>query len=52
MKFDYELFYDFIKSNEAKEKRYQILCDDLLSETESFENYLFEPTLKSGVVIV
>lgn len=40
-KFDYELFYDFIKSNEAKEKRYQILCDDLLSETESFENYLF-----------
>lgn len=40
-KFDYELFYDFIKSNEAKEKCYQILCDDLLSETESFENYLF-----------
>ena len=29
--FDYELFYDFIKSSEAKEKCYQILCDDLLS---------------------
>lgn len=40
-KFDYELFYDFIKSDEVKEKRYQVLCDDLLSEFESFENYLF-----------
>lgn len=39
--FDYELFYDFIKSNEAKEKRYRVLCDDLLGEFESFENYLF-----------
>lgn len=39
--FDYELFYDFIKSDEVKEKRYQVLCDDLLSEFESFENYLF-----------
>ena len=39
--FDYELFYDFIKSNEAKEKRYQVLCDDLLGEFDSFENYLF-----------
>ena len=39
--FDYELFYDFIKSNEAKKKRYQVLCDDLLDEFESFENYLF-----------
>lgn len=40
-KFDYELFYDFIKSDEVKEKRYQVLCDDLLSEFESFEYYLF-----------
>lgn len=40
-KFDYELFYDFIKSDEVKEKRYQSLCDDLLSDFESFENYLF-----------
>lgn len=39
--FDYELFYDFIKSDEVKEKRYQVLCDDLLSEFESFENVLF-----------
>ena len=39
--FDYELFYDFIKSNEVKEKRYQALCDDLLGEFDSFENYLF-----------
>lgn len=39
--FDYELFYDFIKSDEAKEPRYRALCDDLLSDTESFENYLF-----------
>lgn len=39
--FDYELFYDFIKSNEVKEKRYQALCDDLLREFDSFENYLF-----------
>lgn len=43
-KFDYELFYDFIKSDEVKEKRYQVLCDDLLSEFESFENYLFNIT--------
>lgn len=40
-KFDYELFYDFIKSDEVKEKRYRVLCDDLLGEFESFENYLF-----------
>lgn len=38
--FDYELFYDFVTSNEAKEKRYRVLCDDLLSDFESFENYL------------
>lgn len=39
--FDYEQFYDFIKSDEVKEKRYQVLCDDLLSEFENFESYLF-----------
>lgn len=39
--FDYEQFYDFIKSDEVKEKRYRVLCDDLLSEFESFESYLF-----------
>ena len=39
-KFDYEEFYDFIKTDEAKKTRYQSLCDDLLSETESFEHYL------------
>ena len=39
--FDYELFYDFIKSDEAKEQRYQVLCDDLLNDTESFDSYLF-----------
>lgn len=38
--FDYELFYDFIKSDEVKEKRYQVLCDDLLSGLESFEYFL------------
>lgn len=38
--FDYEEFYDFIKSDEAKEKCYQISCNDLLSETESFKDYL------------
>lgn len=38
--FDYELFYDFIKSDEAKEQRYRVLCDDLLNDTESFDNYL------------
>lgn len=40
-KFDYELFYDFIKSDEIKEKRYQVLCEDLLDKFDSFEDYLF-----------
>ena len=39
--FDYEQFYDFIKSDEIKEKRYQVLCDDLLDKYGSFEEYLF-----------
>ncbi|MBO7563097.1 MAG: hypothetical protein J6T04_09485 [Bacteroidales bacterium] len=39
-KFYYEAFYDFIKTDEAKEKRYQSLCDDLLSGTEDFDYYL------------
>ena len=39
--FDYEQFYDFIKSDEIKEKRYQVLCDDLLDKYGSFEDYLF-----------
>lgn len=39
-KFDYEEFYDFIKTDEIKQKRYQRLCDDLLTEYESFNSYL------------
>ena len=39
--FDYELFYDFIKTEEAKQERYQRLCDDLLEEHENYEHYLF-----------
>lgn len=39
--FDYEVFYDFIKSEEAKEGRYQILCDDLCNEFENYERFLF-----------
>ena len=39
--FDYELFYDYIKNGEAKQKRYQKLCDDLLVDGDSFEHYLF-----------
>jgi len=39
-KFDYEVFYDFIKTDEAKEDRYQALCDDLISEHESYPMYL------------
>ncbi len=42
--FDYEQFYDFIKSDEVKEKRYKVLCEDLLGEFESFENYIFNIT--------
>lgn len=38
--FDYEQFYDFIKSGEAKQERYQRLCDDLLDDCESYEYYL------------
>lgn len=39
--FDYELFYDFIKNDEAQQERYQVLCCDLLSENESYIDYLF-----------
>ena len=39
-KFDYEEFYDFIKTDEAKEIRYQSLCSDLVNEAESYEHYL------------
>ena len=39
-KFDYEQFYDFIKTEEAKQERYQRLCDDLLDDCESYEHYL------------
>lgn len=38
--FDYEQFYDFIKTDEAKQERYQRLCDDLLKESENYEYYL------------
>ena len=38
--FDYEQFYDFIKSNEVKESRYQVLCDDLVSEFENFDKFI------------
>lgn len=40
-RFDYEQFYDFIKNEEAKQKRYQRLCDDLLGNNDSYEHYLF-----------
>ncbi len=40
-RFDYELFYDFIKSDEAKAERYRALCRDLLTENDTYENYLF-----------
>lgn len=39
-KFDYEEFYDFIKSDDVRQKRYQSLCFDLLSEYETFDHYL------------
>lgn len=38
--FDYEQFYDFIKTEEAKQERYQRLCDDLLNDCKSYEHYL------------
>ena len=39
-KFDYEEFYDFIKTDEAKQDRYQALCYDLITDYESFSQYL------------
>lgn len=38
--FDYEQFYDFIKTEEAKQERYQRLCDDLFDDCECYEHYL------------
>lgn len=38
--FDYEQFCDFIETEEAKQERYQRLCDDLLDDCESYEHYL------------
>ena len=38
--FDYEQFYDFIKTEDAKQERYQRLCDDLLVDCESYEYYI------------
>ncbi|MDE5788153.1 MAG: hypothetical protein K2H79_06395 [Bacteroidaceae bacterium] len=38
--FDYEQFYDFIKTEEVKQERYQRLCDDLLRNSESYEHYI------------
>ena len=39
--FDYEKFYDFIKTNEAMDNRYKKLCDDLYENNETYGNYLF-----------
>lgn len=38
--FDYEKFYDFIKTNESKQSRYQSVCADLLSESECYDQCL------------
>lgn len=39
--FDYEQFYDFIKSDEAKDNRYRLLCQDLINKSDDYDNYLF-----------
>lgn len=39
--FDYELFYDFIKSSEAYDERYQLLCADLRNNNESYDHFIF-----------
>lgn len=39
-KFDYENFYDFIKTEEVKQDRYKKLCDDLYENNENYEYYL------------
>jgi len=36
-KFDYENFYDFIKTEEVKQDRYKKLCDDLYENNENYE---------------
>lgn len=38
--FDYEEFYDFIKTDEAKQERYQKLCSDLFNEYENYDHFL------------
>lgn len=49
--FDYELFYDFIRTEEVKEHRYVVLCNDLLTGTESYEGYLSKvPAIYSQMV--
>ena len=40
--FDYEVFYDFIKNrDEAMQEHYQALCQDLISENENYESFLY-----------
>lgn len=38
--FDYELFYDFIKSSEAYDERYQLLCADLCNNNENYDHFI------------
>lgn len=40
-KFDYELFYDFLTSEEPNQNRYKDLSADLLGEYDSHENFVF-----------
>ena len=40
-KFDYEEFYDFIKSEEVKNPCYETLCDDLLDEYTDYRSLVF-----------
>lgn len=40
-KFDYELFYDFLTSEEPNQNRYRELSADLIGEYDSHENFVF-----------
>lgn len=40
-KFDYEEFYDFIKSEEVYNSCYETLCDDLLDEYTDYGSFVF-----------
>lgn len=40
-KFDYEEFYDFIKSEEVYNSCYETLCDDLLDEYSDYGSFVF-----------